>query len=894
MKQKITLIYFAFLFLISVKGISQTTYDFTTNASLSGSFWLTQADVTIGGVAYRMTSGGNGGFSNVSSGGASNSKCLRKDGAGGDSFSLQRVDGQPFQFYGIWISHQSMNSYSAFYTLPPWYSLTAGTYTYQDMTPMVGGTGNTEFTSSSTSISSGAGGVTVTSVNISFQAILYYLIDNIVIDNNPFSATTSKTNVSCNGGSNGSATVTASGGSGGYTYSWSPSGGTGATASGLTAGSYTCTITDSNSAVISKSVTVTQPSVLSLTPASQTNIACFGGATGAATVNAATGGTGAKTYNWTPGNPVGDGTTSVTGLTAGTWTCTVTDANGCTTTQSFTVTQPSALVATASSQTNLACNGGSDGSATVSASGGTPSYTYSWAPSGGTGATASGLSAGTYTVTVTDANGCIATRSFTITQPTALVATASSQTNLSCNGGSDGSATVSASGGIPSYTYSWAPSGGTGAMASGLSAGTYTVTVTDANGCIATRSFTITQPTALMASITSQTNITCNGGATGAASVAATGGTAPYTYLWSNGATTASISGVDAGIYNVTVTDANGCTDTASATISTDTTIAPTVDSITVKFTGYCGEIGISGFYNYTGLLNGKNSYYMPFDSGEGLTSIQISFDGTKWVMYVDNNLNFTGFENEIVTTSLTPPLTGWTPTECENGTMVIQFGVNLCAGSTVNDLSNVTTGSNLQFYNASTGGSPLSDNDLLTNGNYYVSNTENGCESDRIMFEVSVAGIINNTVSQNAAVLTADQTGVSYQWYECPNTLLTGEISQNFTATTNGDYKVIITNGFCSVESACVTVSSLSTDTFENKSKFTMYPNPSNRNVNIKSSLGGDFQIINQLGQTVKTFKANANIEATVYVGDLSEGMYFVKATNSTKVSSHKLIIKK
>ncbi|MFD0988718.1 hypothetical protein ACFQ1R_01300, partial [Mariniflexile jejuense] len=433
MKQRITLIYLVVLLLFSVKGVSQTTYDFSTNASLSGSPWLTQADITIGGVAYRMTSGGNGGFSNVTTGGASNSKCIRKDGSGGDTFSLQRVDGLPFQFYGIWVSHQSMNSYSQFYTLPPWYTLTAGTYSYQDMTPMNGGTGNTEYTSSSTSISSGAGGVTVTSVNINFPAILYYAIDNIIIDNNPLTASTTKTNVSCNGGSNGSATVTASGGAGGYTYSWTPSGGTSASATGLSAGSYTCTITDSNSAFITKTVTLTQPSAISVTPASQTNISCFAGSNGAASVNTPTGGSGGYTYNWTPGNPTGDGTKSVTGLTAGTWTCTVTDSNGCSSSQSFTVTQPTALVATATSQTNISCNGGSNGSATVTASGGASGYTYSWAPSGGTGATATGLSAGVYTVTITDANACTTTKSFTLTQPSALVATPASQTNISCN-----------------------------------------------------------------------------------------------------------------------------------------------------------------------------------------------------------------------------------------------------------------------------------------------------------------------------------------------------------------------------------------------------------------------------------------------------------------------------
>ena len=112
MKKNLLALAFVFL-LFSTKGNSQTTYDFTTDAALSfgaggAGIWNTQADITIGGVAYRLTSGGNGSFSNVASGGESNSKCLRKDGSGGDSFTLQRADGQPFQFYGMWVNQQGI------------------------------------------------------------------------------------------------------------------------------------------------------------------------------------------------------------------------------------------------------------------------------------------------------------------------------------------------------------------------------------------------------------------------------------------------------------------------------------------------------------------------------------------------------------------------------------------------------------------------------------------------------------------------------------------------------------------------------------------------------------------------------------------------------------------
>ncbi|WP_205728648.1 SprB repeat-containing protein, partial [Flavobacterium sp. J27] len=201
---------------------------------------------------------------------------------------------------------------------------------------------------------------------------------SITINVNPTltASISSQTNVACNGGTNGAATVTPTGGTGPFNYSWSPSGITSATATGLAAGTYNVMVTDANNCSASTSVTITEPTTLALTASSQTDVSCNGGSNGAAAVNVATGGAGGYTYNWTPGNPTGDGTPSVTGLSAGTWTCTVTDANSCTTSVNFTITQPTALALTASSQTDVACNGGSNGAATVNvATGGAGGYT---------------------------------------------------------------------------------------------------------------------------------------------------------------------------------------------------------------------------------------------------------------------------------------------------------------------------------------------------------------------------------------------------------------------------------------------------------------------------------------------------------------------------------------
>ncbi len=365
----------------------------------------------------------------------------------------------------------------------------------------------------------------------------------------------SQTNLLCNGTNTGSASVSVSGGTGSYTYSWAPSGGTSETATGLGAGTYTVTVTDANSCTATQSFIITEPDILTATAVYQTNISCNGTNTGSATVGVS-GGKPGYSYSWAPS---GGTSATATGLSAGTYTVTVTDANSCTTTQSFIITEPNVLTATAVSQTNISCNGTNTGSATVGVSGGKPGYSYSWAPYGGTSATATELGAGTYTVTVTDANSCTTTQSFIVTEPNVLTATAVSQTNISCNGTNTGSATVGVSGGKPGYSYSWAPSGGTSATATGLSAGTYTVTVTDANSCTTTKSFTITEP-ALLEVITSKNDVSCYSGNDGTASVNVSGGKGVYTYLWSpKGGNEATASGLTAGTYSVTITDANSC-----------------------------------------------------------------------------------------------------------------------------------------------------------------------------------------------------------------------------------------------------------------------------------------------------------------------------------------------
>lgn len=380
----------------------------------------------------------------------------------------------------------------------------------------------------------------------------------------------SQTNVSCFGDNNGAATVAVAGGTTPYTYVWNTSPvQTGATANALVAGSYNVTVTDAKGCTANASVTISQPTKLSLSLSAKTNASCNSINNGTATL-AATGGTSPYTYWWNT-TPV-QTSANATALASGNYIAVATDNAGCTDTLAVVISQPNALNASIGSITNVGCNGGANGAATVTTIGGTSPYTYTWTTSPvQTGATATSLSAGTYTATVTDAMGCSDTAVAVVQQPAVLNASISAYANATCYGSNNGTATVNATGGTSPYTYSWNTSPvKTTASVTGLSAGIYQVTVTDAKGCSAIATVTIGQPALMNASISSKVNVSCNGLSNGAATVTTTGGTTPYTYTWntSPAQTTASANALAAGVYIATVTDANGCSDTAVVSIS--------------------------------------------------------------------------------------------------------------------------------------------------------------------------------------------------------------------------------------------------------------------------------------------------------------------------------------
>lgn len=366
------------------------------------------------------------------------------------------------------------------------------------------------------------------------------------------SVTFSTSNANC-GASDGSITANASGGTS-FTYVWNIAG-NGATLQNVAGGSYNVTVTNENNCSVSSSGFVNSSGAPTVS-ASSTPALCYGASTGTLSASAS-GGTAPYSFTWSgslSGSPVNN-------VAAGNYIVTVTDASNCQSTASVSVSQPDSVSANITS-TPVSCFNGTDGGLVCTSGGGVGNFSYQWT-TGASIPTVTGLGAGNYCVTVTDANGCSTSVCSTLTNPVELTASTVS-TDATCFGSTNGKVTLTASGGTGTLTYLWSNSAAT-ANLNNVAANNYTVTVTDTKGCTITASATVAQPTALTA--TTDCLPTILGQATGSATVAAQGGTAPYTYSWSNSTTGSTASNLSSGIFTVTVTDANSCSVTADCEV---------------------------------------------------------------------------------------------------------------------------------------------------------------------------------------------------------------------------------------------------------------------------------------------------------------------------------------
>ncbi len=390
-----------------------------------------------------------------------------------------------------------------------------------------------------------------------------------VDDSSSPSVTATGSGTTC-GSANGNVSVTAIEGTAPYTYAWS-NGSTDAMQSGLSTGDYSVTVTDAEGCTGEAIASIVESNPISANTSSS-NTTCEED-NGTATVEGANG-TAPYTYEWFNGST----SNMVSGLIAGTYSVTVTDAIGCTAEGSATIEDSSSPTVT-TDNIDTTC-GADNGSANASATGGTAPYTFTWS-NGSTDQSISGLSAGTYTVTVTDAVGCMAQGSTTVGESLNVNADASA-TETTC-GMNNGMATVDAINGTEPYTYLWSTAATT-QMIMGLEPGDYMVTVSDANGCTDEASVLV-EDSEMPSAVAVATPTEC-GEDTGTVSLGVFGGIEPYTYEWSNGSTENMITGLSAGSYSITLTDAAGCTVSRTATVEDSS--SPTVSTDSEHTT--CGE----------------------------------------------------------------------------------------------------------------------------------------------------------------------------------------------------------------------------------------------------------------------------------------------------------------
>jgi gliding motility-associated-like protein len=510
------------------------------------------------------------------------------------------------------------------------------------------------------------------------------------------------------------------------------------------------------------------------------------------------GGTSPFNYTWSPS---GGNSNTATNLPQGNYTVYVSDNNGCTGLGTTTITAPGSLTATAVQINSVTCNGGANGSATVNIVGGAPTFTYTWS-NGNTTSNPTGLTAGFYTVVVTDANNCQSTSTVQITQPPALSINVTSN-SVSCNGGSNGTATASVSGGVGGYSYNWLPSGGSSSSASGLSAGTYTVNVTDANGCTISGTTSIIQPPALSINVTSN-SVSCFGGSNGSATALVSGGVGGYNYNWlPSGGSSSTASGLGIGNYTVNVTDANGCAISGTTSITQPPALSITATSTNVSCFGYAdgsASVSVSG---------GVGGYTYNWSPSGGISSYATGLVSANYTVSV-SDLN-----SCVITTVITI-------TQPSSVSLVTSPNATICFGQSTNIFANASGGTAPYTYSwtpsSLTGSGPISVNPTVTTVYNVYATDANGCPSPTKNIQIYVYpqllanGTFTTVCDKQSGVLsfnlTSNGNGGPYQYIwsngaTTPSITVTGNY-----ATQPQTYTVTIDDG-CTVPSA-VAVSTL------------------------------------------------------------------------------------
>ncbi len=582
--------------------------------------------------------------------------------------------------------------------------------------------------------------------------------------------------VSCYGGNNGSVNIIATGGSPPYNYSWS-NGASSSSLNNLNAGNFSVSVSDINGCSASLSVIISQPDSAIGVQGTVNDVKCFGLSTGAVNLQVS-GGNAPYNFNWSNGASAED----ISGLSSGNYTVLITDANGCTLQQSYSVSQPAVqMIPVVSSVQEVSCYGSANGSIQVSATGGLLPYNFQW-NNGTTGQQLNNVAAGNYTVTITDANLCDTMISIPVSQPAVpLLALPVVSTHVPCFGTTGGQIDLTVNGGTAPYTFNWS-NGNVNEDISNLTAGTYGCTITDSHGCSTSVSSVITQPAQAVAATVNITGISCYNIPSGSATVNATGGTAPYNYQWSNGSTTGSLSNLAAATYTVTVTDANGCTAMMTQEITQpDSAITVVVSTLQI----------ITCFNSNNGSMKatptgGSAPFNFKWSTGQETQVVEGLSAGSYTVTITDNN----GCSANAVTVISQPPTIALnaiiTPASCISGQGgLIRLNVSGGTPGYLYTWNNGVTHDSIVGLPGNYSVVVTDANNCTATGNYNIASEGN--------MQVQVNGAKTICTGETARLITDSIPGAVYQWYY-DGEILNGATAMEFITPAAGFYSVSVT----------------------------------------------------------------------------------------------------
>jgi len=439
----------------------------------------------------------------------------------------------------------------------------------------------------------------------------------------PLTVTFQKNDILCNNAATGAIETTVSGGTPDYLFYWS-NGSNSQNPTNLTAGKYIVTIFDDNLCSVTDSIEISQPENAVTFTHEITHLNCFEVPTGKVDISPA-GGVLPYAYLWSNGWQGED----LLSASAGDYSVTVTDFNGCEAYNTFHLLQPTAVVIEETVQ-NVNCFGEETGAIAVQIKGGTPNYTILW-ENGSNQTERDNLPAAEYQITVTDSKACQTIKTIAVSQPEMPINLTIEKTDVNCFGGNDGTINLIVTGGTQNYSYQWS-NGFHSEDLTGLLPGTYFVTVTDALNCVSQISTQIAQPQAPLTVTLTPNNILCNGASTGSIDIAVSGGTPEYIFEWSNGSASENLVQLIAGRYSVIVTDHNNCVSSASTTISEPLSINTSFSIENNQCFGLLeGEIIMT-------VSGGVNPYYYSWSNGATTKDLLNLASGTYYITITDNN----------------------------------------------------------------------------------------------------------------------------------------------------------------------------------------------------------------------------------------------------------------